>query len=358
MPSQHRYLFLDALRGVAALGVGLLHAGHIYLLGYRPEHGVLAVDFFFCLSGFVIAHAYEEKLRGGMLARRFVAMRLIRLYPMIALSILLGAVFPLSLQEQVQQHISSWQLALFVVTALFLLPAGLPYHLEAYPVNNPVWSLFFELFINAVYGKVAKKLSLRAAVAALVVLGVALSGAILQQDGVSAIGFTSYGEFLLGFLRVSYPFLAGVVIFRLTRQHPLGETGNWLVPAALLAYMLLTTSLRGSPWYSVVCVLAAVPLIVAMGTAVKVQSQGLNRVFAWLGTISYPFYLLHLPILRAFSFHLRWFGGRTSLGALAALLTAVVSAQALTYVYDAPLRAWLTTRFLRPLAALQQSAQE
>jgi len=49
--------------------------------GAAPYRGYLAVDFFFMLSGFVLAHAYEERLRSGMKAWRFMRTRIIRLYP-------------------------------------------------------------------------------------------------------------------------------------------------------------------------------------------------------------------------------------------------------------------------------------
>ena len=52
----------------------------------------LAVDFFFVLSGFVLARAYETKLRTSLSWRRFLEMRVIRLYPLFALGIIFGAV--------------------------------------------------------------------------------------------------------------------------------------------------------------------------------------------------------------------------------------------------------------------------
>jgi peptidoglycan/LPS O-acetylase OafA/YrhL len=79
---RHQFVLLDGLRGVAALAVVVTHA--LYFFPPTPM-AYLAVDFFFMLSGFVLAHAYGERLRQGMTAGRFMAIRLIRLYPLYAL---------------------------------------------------------------------------------------------------------------------------------------------------------------------------------------------------------------------------------------------------------------------------------
>jgi peptidoglycan/LPS O-acetylase OafA/YrhL len=80
----HRFATLDYLRGVAALAIVLLHFR--YGLGVKLlPYGYLAVDFFFVLSGFVLAHAYEERLLAGMTPADFMRARLIRLYPLYAI---------------------------------------------------------------------------------------------------------------------------------------------------------------------------------------------------------------------------------------------------------------------------------
>lgn len=60
-----RFLVLDGLRGIAAAAVLWWHAGYGFAFPYYPRHGYLAVDFFFGLSGFVLAHAYAEATRQG-----------------------------------------------------------------------------------------------------------------------------------------------------------------------------------------------------------------------------------------------------------------------------------------------------
>ena len=55
------------------------------------NHGYLAVDFFFVLSGFVIGYAYDGRLSKGMTTGRFFLRRIVRLQPMVVLGTLIGA---------------------------------------------------------------------------------------------------------------------------------------------------------------------------------------------------------------------------------------------------------------------------
>ena len=63
--SKKHFKILDALRGVAAVVVVLFHILEVYSGGNHIEqlinHGYLAVDFFFMLSGYVMAHAYDDR---------------------------------------------------------------------------------------------------------------------------------------------------------------------------------------------------------------------------------------------------------------------------------------------------------
>ena len=87
------YALLDGLRGVAALTVVCFHLFEAYAtshLDQRINHGYLAVDFFFLLSGFVIGYAYDDRWR-SMTPAEFLKRRLIRLQPMVVIGALIGA---------------------------------------------------------------------------------------------------------------------------------------------------------------------------------------------------------------------------------------------------------------------------
>jgi peptidoglycan/LPS O-acetylase OafA/YrhL len=93
-PARSHYVILDGLRGVASLMVVVFHLFEAYSGGSPHKqiinHGYLAVDFFFLLSGFVVAYAYDDRW-AGMSQWQFYKRRLVRLQPMIIVGGLIGA---------------------------------------------------------------------------------------------------------------------------------------------------------------------------------------------------------------------------------------------------------------------------
>ena len=149
-PEKRHFIFLDGMRGIAALAVGWLHAATFFRLDFEPHHAALAVDFFFVLSGFVIAYAYDGKLKAGMTFAEFAAKRLIRLYPLIFIGVLVGTL--VSVGPAVLEEADLKRFLALGFSALVLFPLGALLGMQPYPVNNPLWSLFFELIANGVYG--------------------------------------------------------------------------------------------------------------------------------------------------------------------------------------------------------------
>lgn len=95
LASKPRYEILDGLRGVAAMIVVAYHLFETYSAGPVHQilnHGYLAVDFFFVLSGFVIGYAYDDRW-DRMSIKGFFKRRLVRLHPMVIMGTLIGAVF-------------------------------------------------------------------------------------------------------------------------------------------------------------------------------------------------------------------------------------------------------------------------
>ena len=89
-----RYELLDGLRGVAALVVIWYHIFEAFATSPYDQmlnHGYLAVDFFFVLSGFVVGYAYDDRW-GKMSIGGFFKRRLIRLHPMVIAGAMLGVV--------------------------------------------------------------------------------------------------------------------------------------------------------------------------------------------------------------------------------------------------------------------------
>lgn len=161
------YNILDGLRGVAALTVVCFHLFEAYAtshLDQKINHGYLAVDFFFILSGFVVGYAYDDRWKtmriAGFLKRRFI-----RLHPMVIIGALIGAVMFYF------QGCSVWDVSQVPVVALIiatlmnvlLIPATPGMEIrgvgEMYPLNGPSWSLFFEYIGNILYAFFLHKLS-------------------------------------------------------------------------------------------------------------------------------------------------------------------------------------------------------
>ena len=95
LASKPRYEILDGLRGVAAMIVVAFHLLETYSKGPAYQvlnHGYLAVDFFFVLSGFVIGYAYDDRWN-RMSLKGFFKRRLVRLHPMVIMGSLIGALF-------------------------------------------------------------------------------------------------------------------------------------------------------------------------------------------------------------------------------------------------------------------------
>ena len=126
--SKPHYELLDGLRGIAALLVIWYHIFEGFAtspIDQRFNHGYLAVDFFFILSGFVVGYAYDDRWKTTMNTKDFFKRRLIRLHPMVILGAVLGAItFCIQGCEKwdgTQVSISMVMLALLL--NLFLIPA-------------------------------------------------------------------------------------------------------------------------------------------------------------------------------------------------------------------------------------------
>jgi peptidoglycan/LPS O-acetylase OafA/YrhL len=340
---KRHFVFLDGMRGIAALAVGCLHASTFFNLRFEPHHASLAVDFFFALSGFVIAYAYDSKFRAGMTLADFAVKRLIRLYPLIFIGVLLGSVITVPLA--IVTH-GDLKLAVFLcLSALFLLPLGIFFGQQSYPVNNPIWSLFLELIANAVYGLSRGRQRPRS-VLPLVILGLsalALVVTIHHFLTIEDIGFTGRVRFALGLVRVCFPFLAGVLIYRYRLFAPRFAYFDWL--AALMLAAIFASPYFSKSWlYDSVSIVIVFPLLISLGANDSTNSFA-NAVWKTSGNLSYPFYVVHQPIIRAASIlyqRSRVQGISPEAGASAAILFAGAVSYFIFVVYDRPLRRWLT----------------
>ena len=343
-----RFTYLDELRGVAAVSVAILHAAQAFDFPIHAQ-AYLAVDFFFCLSGFVLSKAYEERLhRGNLGGRSFLLKRVLRLYPMIFIGVVLGIIA--TLLSTAPEAPGLGDVPMLAVSGLLLLPYGLFLGIQAYPLNNPLWSLFFELAVNALYGFAgAGKRRLVRDVVVLCGLAAALCVIIFREGTVESAGYSNWWTFLEGLPRVGYSFFAGVLIARwnVTARLPRVRS-SW--PLILLLVILFTPLPREMGpelfaaihvAYDIVGVTLGLPLVVALASTVTESSS--PDFGQHMGRLSYPFYAIHQPVIRLVAEAQKASGGVVPLPASVALALVAAGglAQLLSVHIEEPVLKWL-----------------
>jgi peptidoglycan/LPS O-acetylase OafA/YrhL len=311
-----RFYTLDGLRGVAAILVLFYHLGGSVPIA--APAGYLAVDLFFGLSGFVLSHAYEDRLKSGLTLQDFAIRRFVRIYPMAfvgaAVGVLLSGRF---------------------LPSLLLIPdfGGLG---ALYPANVPMWSLVLELIVNLIFAAVAVRIGRHG-----LALILASSAAILAF-GSSIYGAGALGPFWstasYGLARTVFSFSLGVGIRRLHaaweirgRETPLA----WLPPAALF---VLLTQLPGHHFgWEMACIFLMFPTLLWLGAIWEAPHA---RSLRFLGELSYPLYCIQGALIQAFN---------GTVGAPPYLWAVlIVVAWWLGSRVDRPVREWLSRR--RPRA--------
>ena len=297
---------LDTLRGIAAVTVALYH-----FLVYGPQvyiikSGHLAVDFFFCLSGFVIGYAYEERLRTNLSVAQFALLRLIRFYPYYLLGLIFGigafAVYCGTHQDAIAQGVS-WLYLSGVVTlhALFIPGPGVsqPSAGANFALNPPAWTLFLELGVNILYAAILRWLTTRNLAILIGIFGVALA-VMVCANGNADLGY-DHGTLLGGFLRCGFSFFAGVLLQRLRpHQTQLKFSPLWLVGAMVFLLWYLPHGIR--PVYDLAVIMIASPLMVWLGSSPYHKPALTHPIWHMLGSTSYGLYAIHFPLMSALLF--------------------------------------------------------
>ena len=362
------YDLLDGLRGVAALMVIFYHVFEAFAtspIDQRFNHGYLAVDFFFILSGFVIGYAYDDRWK-TMTTKDFIKRRLIRLHPMVVLGAVLGVIaFCIQGCEKwdgTQVSISMVMLALLI--NLFLIPAvpgsgpEIRGNGEMYPLNGPSWSLFFEYIGNIMYALFIRRMSTKALTALVVLAGIGLASfAIFNFSGAGhlGVGWTMEEYNLIGgFLRVLFSFSIGLLMSRVFKPIPV-KGAFWICSLAIVVLLSMPYVGNGEAlWmngiYDSVCAILIFPMLVYLGASGKKTDKHSARICKFLGDISYPLYMVHYPLIYLYfgwvkkenlTFAEAW------PEALALVIGSIVLAYISLKLYDEPVRRYLTKRFLQ-----------
>lgn len=343
-----RLAALDGLRGLAALAVVLLHGNEIFILPWVPKNAYLAVDFFFLLSGYVLARSFDDGLRRGG-AGEFLRRRMLRLYPLIVAGSLIGLTV-LVLRSLMAHALGPAEVVVDFVCSLLLLPSppwfGRGWNM--YPDDPPLWSLFYELTVNVVYALAAPWLTTKRLIAFTGVIGLGLAAAILWFHNADF----ALDHFAFGALRVLFSFSAGILFHRLEAAakaqaalQRLGGLARLAQPLAFVGLGLVLFSPAGlSAAYALVAIFVVFPLVLTASLAAPALGRRAERLCLVLGVISYPLYVLHHPSFRLISgtfFHASPL--RVRMAAMAASFVAVVIGSYLAdRIYDQPVRKWLT----------------
>ncbi|MGI6073039.1 MAG: acyltransferase family protein [Fermentimonas sp.] len=381
LASKPRYEILDGLRGVAALVVILFHCFETYIPVFGTQHinhGYLAVDFFFVLSGFVIGYAYDDRWE-KMTTWGFFKRRLIRLHPMVIAGTVIGAClfffgagdsFPLIEKTEL------WKFLLCFVMALLMIPAGPGLDIrgwgETNSFNGPNWSLTLEYIGNILYVFVFRHLSkislgILTFASIFFTLDMTLGWDVFNlfpSDKFDVIGGWSLtpAQMYVGMGRFLYPFLCGLLISRIlpgrmTKENPsgspLGMRGGFWWASLLLVVLFSIPQIGGKPGvadglYQVFCIVIMFPIIVLIGAGSKTTDRRSTKWCEFLGNISYPLYITHFPLVYM---QVTWVANHQNAPVwqhialnVGIILFSIALAWACLKLYDEPVRAWLKNK--------------
>ena len=385
------YALLDGLRGVAALLVVWYHVfeGYQFASGsaiiQEINHGYLAVDFFFILSGFVIGYAYDNRWGKTLTLGKFFKRRLIRLHPMVVMGALIGLVMFI-LQGAVTWNgtpASVPAMLIALLCAMLMIPAlpGGGYEVrgngEMFPLNGPAWSLFFEYIGNILYALFIRRLSTRA----LAILAGILSILLLWFTATDVCGYGMFGvgwtldglNFWGGLLRMLCPFTIGMLLSRVFHRIQFKVKGAFWISSIILLLLFhvpyIESTVGGSSVgsadgitlngimvngimlngvFEAVCIILIFPAIVWLGASGTTTDRFSTRVCTFLGDISFPLYIVHYPFMYYFYSWLiekqLFTLGETWPEALITCAVSIVAAWLCLKFYDLPVRRWLAKK--------------
>ncbi|MES2847704.1 MAG: acyltransferase [Bacteroidota bacterium] len=356
------YAVLDGLRGVAAIMVVAFHIFEAHApnrFGQIINHGYLAVDFFFLLSGFVIGYAYDDRW-GKITFKNFFKRRLIRLHPMVVMGMIVGAIGYYFQQSEIFPLIGTipnWKVFLILIIGCTLLPVPPSMDIrgwsEMHPLDGPGWSLFYEYVANILYGTIVRRFS-KIALSFLVFLSAAalIYLTVFGKNGDVIGGWALEPQQIqIGVTRVMYPFFAGLLLCRITTIIKVRNAFLWSSLLVILALSLPRMGDERHLWmnglYESVCIIFIFPLIVYLGAGGEVKGKFASSICKFLGDISYPIYITHYTFIYIYT---AWvYKNKPDLAtalpfALLTFFSCIIVAYACLKLYDEPVRRWLSKK--------------
>lgn len=389
LASKPRYEILDGLRGVAAIMVVIFHVCQFFTpkgVQQPVNHGYLAVDFFFLLSGFVIGYAYDDRW-DKMSIWGFFKRRLVRLHPLVVFQTFMGFFLFLLVSEAFPNAYESslGLLLLSLVMALFMIPHTPALDargwLEINIFVDTSWSLTYEYIANILYAIILRHLP---KVVLFICCMIAIIPLLDMTMGWDLFGFfpdpqynlkggwtISPNHIYLGFTRLTFPFLCGMLIsrslsskdgiksdFSLFNIHftlPQVPGGFWLASALIVA-ILCVPCIGGvdgvaNGLYQVISIVVVFPLIILLGAGSMTTDNRSTKICKFLGELSYPLYITHFQLsflqMAFFKSHPDVALWQMIYIGIGIVVVSIVVAYAFLRTYDEPMRKWLTDNWLK-----------
>ena len=377
LKSKPRYEILDGLRGVASFTIILYHIFENIVIGIPSEqiinHGYLAVEFFYVLSGFVIGYAYDDRW-DKMSLRDFFIRRLIRLHPMVIAGTIMGFnlyIFQQSNAFPLIENVEYYKFFLHLILSFLMIPCPPSLDIrgwkETNAFNGPNWTLTYEYLSNILYALIFRFFNLVGLIIVvfigavlIIVLAFNLDFLNLFSEGRDNQKYTVIGgwsltidQIFIGITRLIYPFFIGYLIYRL--KFKIKVKYGFVVCSFILICILCCPRIGGismiNSVYESIAIIIIFPIIVMMGAGSEITNEKLKMLNKFLGEISYPIYITHYPLIYL---HITWFKNNEAkikifhkiISTIEIILYSIIVSYGWLKIYDEPVRKWLTEKFL------------
>ncbi|CAB3760157.1 acyltransferase family protein [Paraburkholderia humisilvae] len=307
LPNDKRLYELDSLRGLAAVGIVCWHYTNMWhttpLAGiFAPfyTYGLLLVDFFFVLSGFVLARAYWNDHRRESTARNIIE-RIARIYPLHFVTLISVIPIQFALQHRIGplDYLFKYNNAYHFTLNVFLLNnSGLE---QGFSFNTPAWSISTEMLVNLFF-LLAITFRRRTAIIFMVSAWV-LSAYAIAKHGL----ITNYFTFGInpGIHRTVAGFFIGVALYNAMhsaidtpRTH--ARIHDVICITAILAVLVFMAHRSATSITDAAVSFILFPTIIASAIRGGIIRRVLRTpMLVYLGEISYSIYLTHFVLLVA-----------------------------------------------------------
>jgi peptidoglycan/LPS O-acetylase OafA/YrhL len=298
MHATKKIFFLDALRGIFCLVVILYHLNEvldsILINNFIVKNGLIVVDFFFLISGFVISYNYSNKISSLENLLKFQLKRFIRLYP---LHLVMLGIF--SLVEIIKlffyirtgitpNHLifSTNNIETFIIN-IFLLQGFI---LNS-TFNTPSWSISQEFYIYFIYGLTAYFVKDKKKIFVIFFL-ILVSSYFFMQKYELQKETNIYGS-----IRCIFCFFLGasLSIIKKNMRTSINIFFSNIINLLILSLIFLSIF---NELYLPTVLLFAIFIITNLCSKRNIILDILNKkVFIFLGSISYGIYMIHFLVI-------------------------------------------------------------